>query len=83
VHSRQRERTTHPRKSFYNSARWKYTRRRQLHHHPLCAVCGEIATDVDHIRPVEDGGDPWSFTNLMSLCHSCHSMKTRREQATR
>jgi 5-methylcytosine-specific restriction protein A len=79
THSRQRERATHPNKRLYNSRRWQYTRRKQLHMEPLCA-CGEIATDVDHIRPVEAGGDPWHFANLASMCHECHSRKTRREQ---
>lgn len=79
AHARARDRETHLRKSFYNSAKWRYTRRRQLHMHPLCE-CGAIATDVDHIRPIERGGDPWSFDNLSSMCKSCHSAKTRREQ---
>ena len=39
------------------------------------------ATDVDHIR--DHRGDWALFTdrsNLQSLCHSCHSRKTMREQ---
>lgn len=79
THSRQRERRTHPNKSFYNSARWRHTRSKQLHLHPLCE-CGAIATDVDHVTPIEEGGDRWSFTNLQSLCAPCHGRKTRREQ---
>lgn len=84
-HARARERTTHPNKGLYNSRRWQYTRRKQLYHHPMCAHCLNegrevLATDVDHIRPVEQGGDPWSFTNLRSLCHSCHSRITRAAQ---
>lgn len=79
-HSRARERQTHPNKTVYNSARWRNTRRKQLHHHPLCAVCGHLATDVDHIQPIEHGGAVWSPTNLQSLCASHHAAKTRREQ---
>lgn len=79
-HARKRERITHPNKHIYNSAKWKRTRRRQLHDHPLCRECGVVATDVDHIQPIEQGGDVWSFTNLRSLCHSCHSRITRGAQ---
>lgn len=80
--SRGRERETHPNKSFYNSTKWKRTRDRQLFDHPLCE-CGAIATDVDHIVPIEWGGDKWAPANLSSKCASCHGKKTRREQATR
>jgi 5-methylcytosine-specific restriction enzyme A len=80
-HSRSRERTTHPNKSFYNSARWKYARQRQLFDFPLCEVCGLVATDVDHRVPLERGGAPFAPANLSSLCHPHHSEKTRREQA--
>lgn len=79
-HARQRERQTHPNKHIYNSARWRRTRRKQLHLHPLCAVCGRVATDVDHIVPIENGGPVWSFENLQSLCATHHGEKTRREQ---
>ena len=41
-----------------------------------------ITFDVDHRTPIEQGGNIWSFTNLQSLCHPCHSEKTRREQVT-
>jgi 5-methylcytosine-specific restriction endonuclease McrA len=82
THSRSNERTTHARRHFYNSGRWKYTRRRVLHDQPLCP-CGEIATDVDHIQAIEDGGDPWSRNNLQGLCKACHSIKTSRELRAR
>lgn len=81
-HSREREAATHRNKQLYSSRKWQNTRLLQLHLHPLCE-CGQIATDVDHIVPVERGGERWEFTNLQSMCHSCHSVKTRREQATR
>jgi 5-methylcytosine-specific restriction protein A len=84
THSRQREKATHPNKRLYNSRRWEYARRRQLFDHPLCQCdnpeCNEIATDVDHIVPIEKGGDPFDRANLQSLAHDCHSRKTRREQ---
>jgi 5-methylcytosine-specific restriction protein A len=44
--------------------------------HPLCAVCDEPATDVDHIDGNARNND---VHNLQSLCHSCHSRKTARQ----
>lgn len=84
-HSRDREKQTHRNKSFYNTKRWKMTRRKQLFDHPLCVECqaqgiDTIATDVDHITPMEQGGDRWSPTNLQSLCAYHHGQKTRAEQ---
>jgi len=79
-HARQREHQTHNTrgKKIYNTKRWQVLRRSVLFNHPLCE-CGAIATDVDHINPIEHGGDPWARSNLQSLCHRCHSMKTRSE----
>ena len=50
---------------------------------PLCVdykAQGKIvpATDADHIVALARGGD-WSEDNGQGLCHSCHSLKTRRE----
>jgi len=64
---------------------WRKLRAWQLAEHPLCVECehaGRIvpATDVDHVIPhrgdSQKFGDP---ENLQSLCHSCHSRKTARE----
>lgn len=70
---------------FYNSKAWKKTRRAQLDREPLCRDClqqgrHEPATDVDHVTQLEDGGAPLDPENLQSLCHSHHSVKTRRDQ---
>lgn len=70
---------THRNRSIYNSKRWQILRRRVLFGQPLCP-CGAIATDVDHIRPIEQGGAPFDRSNCQSLCHSCHSVKTRKER---
>lgn len=84
-HARDRERRTHKHKPVYNSKRWKLLRRRVLFEQPLCATegCDEIATDVDHIVAIEDGGDPWARDNLTGYCHPCHSRKTNREVRAR
>lgn len=68
----------------YRSKRWQITRRKQLFDHPLCQCddpsCQLIATDVDHIVPLERGGDPWNPKNLRSLAKGCHSRITRAAQ---
>lgn len=40
-----------------------------------------MGTDVDHIVPVQGPTDPlfWQPSNWQTLCHSCHSTKTSRE----
>lgn len=59
-------------------------RRRKLTENPLCERCLEEgrytqATEIHHIKPVEDAFSPWEqeslmydFCNLRSLCHRCH-----------
>ena len=59
--------------------RWRRLRLIVLRANPICAKCDEPATDIDHITPRVRGGTD-SFDNLQALCHSCHSIKTRREQ---
>jgi 5-methylcytosine-specific restriction protein A len=86
-HARQRERETHRNKSIYNSKRWKMLRRKRLSLDPLCQWPGQeghaIATDVDHITPIEEGGPAYSLANTQSLCRSHHSAKTNMEQRAR
>jgi 5-methylcytosine-specific restriction endonuclease McrA len=80
-HNRERNRRyMSANKPIYNSRRWKFTRRKQLHLEPLCAVCGDLAEDVHHKTDIQDGGDMWALENLESLCHRDHSQITREEQ---
>ena len=65
--------------------RWRQAREGYLRAHPLCVECerqGRLtpATDVDHIKPHK--GDRtlfWQSSNWQSLCATCHSTKTARE----
>ena len=62
---------------------WQRVRLWHLAHHPLCEDCNERgltvgATEVDHVERLCDSGDH-SEGNLRSLCKSCHSRKTVRE----
>lgn len=65
---------------------WSKVRKLHLNANPLCVFCldaGKVteATDVDHIKSLADypelKTDP---NNLRSLCHSCHSRRTWRDQ---
>jgi 5-methylcytosine-specific restriction endonuclease McrA len=81
-HAQQREASRRGRRDrrVYMSLKWKATRSRVLFEHPICP-CGALANEVDHIVPLELGGAPFSRDNLQALCPTCHSRKTRQEQA--
>jgi 5-methylcytosine-specific restriction endonuclease McrA len=51
---------------------------------PLCRHCAKqgkttVATEVDHIKPLESGGD-YSVDNAQPLCHDCHVKKTAKDR---
>lgn len=53
-----------------------------------CQGCGRVSADneVDHIKPLEQGGHPTALSNLQTLCKGpdgCHTKKTARENAAR
>jgi len=72
---------------FYNSARWRKLRKAFLSEYPLCEFCKAKniitpATQVDHREPRRKRPDlALCWKNLRSLCGSCHSKRTARDQA--
>ena len=62
---------------------WEKARADYLRHHPVCKMCGDTATLVDHIKPHR--GDMalfWNHNNWQALCAPCHnSAKQRQERA--
>lgn len=69
----------------YSRKSWRLLRLEQLDQQPFCkairpdgSVCNALATEVDHIVPLSVGGTD-DEDNLQSLCHSCHSRKTVKE----
>lgn len=73
-------------RSIYSTQRWQRLRRMVLSSAPLCRSCKAQAKDeipaasqVDHIIPISEGGEPWDMDNLQPLCASCHSVKTARD----
>ncbi len=67
-----------------NTARWLRLRRDTLTKHPICQDCeaaGYVtpATEVHHVKPVEDAVNyrekvrlMYDPHNLRALCHACH-----------
>ena len=63
--------------AYYSTAACQNRRRRQLGEYPTCAVCGERATQADHVKNIAAGGD--RNGPLQSLCVDCHRRKTGQE----
>lgn len=62
---------------------WRKLRLMVLREEPLCRTCSEAgltvaATDVDHTIALRKGGTN-ERSNLVPMCHSCHSIKTNEE----
>ena len=64
----------------YQSARWRKLREQKLQEDPFCEVCARAkppritpATIVHHRQPLKQGGDPFEWSNLESICASCHN----------
>ena len=63
--------------------RWERFRQMKLRREPMCEECRRQgrdtpATDVDHIVSLARGGRH-TIENTQSLCHSCHSQKTVKQ----
>ena len=57
--------------------RWQKLRKHKLGVNPFCESCEESghvekATMVHHINPISQGGKALEYSNLMSLCETCH-----------
>lgn len=60
-------------------------RTRLLSANPLCVICAKagrvtLATQVDHIKAITNGGDARPDDDgYQGLCDACHTDKTRRD----
>lgn len=84
----ERQRATQPYFKLYHSIRWRETSKAYRAANSLCEEClkhgkQSLATSVDHIQALKDGGNPWDYGNLQSLCARCHNNKTVRENQER
>jgi len=71
-------------KAIYKSSQWVNLARKHKMLNPLCVGCeakGFISPVevTDHITPINQGGLPFSWDNLQSLCHRCHNAKSGAE----
>lgn len=67
------------RQTFETSSRWRKIRHAYMARHPLCADCldaGRI-TQAQEVHHIDDNYNHNGELNLMSLCTSCHSKRTR------
>jgi 5-methylcytosine-specific restriction protein A len=69
---------------FYNSWPWRMFAKRYKEKNPLCVECDKIELVVpvyvvDHIIPINAGGERLSDDNVQSLCESCHNRKSANE----
>ncbi|WP_075498370.1 HNH endonuclease [Moritella viscosa] len=73
----------------YNSTKWKRLRARKLKANPICEECLTYnvvtPTDIiDHVIEINDNSElAYCYSNLRSLCHSCHNTKTAKAKKDR
>ena len=75
-------------RAVYDTRRHRTLRRLHLQENPLCVKCkaeGRLtpATIFDHIKAINDGGDPWADDNKQGLCFTCHQSKRALERKAR
>ena len=67
---------------FYNSAEWRALSAKRLQDDGYrCVMCGAIASEVDHIKPIQTP-EGWELRldhgNTRSLCLACHNERHDR-----
>lgn len=67
---------------FYRSKEWRMLARKRLQDDGYrCVNCGAIASEVDHIKPIQTP-EGWErrldYDNTQSLCLMCHNEKHNR-----
>ena len=78
-------RTKRKNQAFYDSPAWRKLSRLYRRLNPLCVDCkdkgiAKAVQIVDHVIPIEQGGERLSMDNLQSLCIPCHNTKTAEER---
>lgn len=69
-------------------SKWQQIRQSHLTANPLCVHClvnnrYTLANEVDHIKPLWQGGQEFNPSNIQSLCTECHKAKTAQEATQR
>lgn len=73
------------RQDFYHTNRWRVISQGYRKDHPLCEECKKNGLTVpsevtDHIKPINQGGNPYDRDNFQALCSKCHARKSAREK---
>jgi 5-methylcytosine-specific restriction endonuclease McrA len=83
---RRREKT----KGVYKRKNWAMRRKQAFERDPFCAWrfedgtrCQRLGEELDHIVPLDAGGDAYAASNLQLLCAEHHRQKTARENRER
>lgn len=68
----------------YKTAKHRAISERHRREHPYCWQCEQqgivrLAHMMDHVIPVNAGGDPWHPVNRQSMCNPCHNIKRGKE----
>ena len=74
-------------KELYQSRIWKQIRQQVIRRDKgICQMCnkpyelGGKSAQIDHIKPVNQGGAELDLCNLQLLCFSCHASKSGKER---
>lgn len=72
---------------FYNGIEWRTLSRKRLQDDGYkCVMCGSIASEVDHIVPIQTP-EGWElrldYDNTRSLCLNCHNERHNRFKKVR
>lgn len=72
-----KKRAASPHRKLYQTEAWRQLRALRLKVSPRCAMCGGVASVVDHVeRHNGDRAKFFSFSNTQSLCKSpCHDSR--------
>ncbi len=77
-------------KGVYKKKIWAMRRKQAFERDPFCAWrfedgarCQRLGEELDHIVPLDAGGDEYSAENLQLLCAEHHRLKTARENSER
>ncbi len=89
--ARRRARAKDPQgRSVYRTKTRLMRRKQAFERDPLCAWrfedgtrCKRLGQELDHVVPLDAGGDEYSAGNLQLLCAEHHRLKTARENSER
>ncbi len=85
---RQQKKRVRTNTDVYDKKAWSRLSQKKRYNNPLCEVCESeglivYADVVDHIVEIEDGGEPFLYSNLKSMCHHHHNAKTKHQAKLR